>query len=167
MGARLRKLLQNGEHIEIRRVAIGIFAARQRARSGAVVSAQNERKKLEQGVGRLTQREILSERPAQWAPAHRRFMRGAEHRNDLVDKAEIVGRKDSKGIADGVVETGASKIEFDAPDLLLRSATVQRAAVAEDRRDGAVAAAPEEREVGRRGHGLESGAEIAADRGGE
>jgi hypothetical protein len=39
-------------------------------------------------------------------------MGDAEHRNDLLDKAEIVGRKESKGIADGVVETGASKIEL-------------------------------------------------------
>ena len=121
------EFLQRRHHVERRRVAVGILALRQRPRLLALRAAGEIGDQFEQRIRRGRQRDVVDQHLAQRLAAHLGGMGGAEHGDDLIDKAEIVAGKNAEGVADDIVEAAAAKIEIDMPGFLFRALLVQQA----------------------------------------
>jgi hypothetical protein len=126
------ELLQRRQHVEIGRIAVRILTGGQRPRLLALRAAGHERDQFEQRIGRGRQRhpeQYLAQRLA----VDLGHMRCAEHGDDLVHQAEIVGGEYAKGVADNIVETRLREIEFDVPGFLFRTRLVDLTARQERR----------------------------------
>jgi hypothetical protein len=77
-------------------------------------------------------------------------LRGAAHRDHLIDETEIVHRKDPEAVADLVVDAAAGDIEFDMPGLLAGARGVQKPAPVQRRFDWEFATTPPCRGTGGR-----------------
>ena len=161
MHARGGKLLQRGHHVERGRVAVGILATRERARPVPDLAAGHVGNQFKQGVGRRAQRDVVAQHVAQGLAAHFHRVRRAEHGDDLIDEAGIVGWKHTEGIADNIVDARGADIEIDMPRVLFRTGAIELAPRCETRLQRRLAAATGRAEVdgfdhgwrGRRGRG--------------
>ena len=142
VGANAAELLDRGEHVEGRGVAVGVVPGAQRLGLLPALAAGDVGIELEQHVGRGTERDAVDEDLAQRAPADRKIRRRVDRRDDGIDQRRVVRRNEAEAVADRVVETRLREVEFDVPGFLFRALLIEEGARNHRGGDGLVAGSP-------------------------
>jgi hypothetical protein len=143
------EFVQRCQHVERCGIAIGIFAGRKALGLLPPIAAGQVGDEFEQHVGRRRKRDAVGEFLAEGAVADRKVLRHVECRQHARDEIMIVGRENAEGIADDIIEIGASEIDVDMPGFFFRTGLVEPAAREEGGVHGIVAGAAGRSGVGR------------------